>query len=90
MTSDAGCARGPGRTTHGARRESCHPVRRYRLGREYRLHGAATGLLYARLLDPVIFDWLSDHPDLWATLLYVLAGQYEHADGHAERSGLHA
>jgi hypothetical protein len=52
---------------------------RYRKEREYRLHSAATGLLYARLLDANIFDWLSDYPDLWAALLYVLAGQYEHA-----------
>jgi len=52
---------------------------RYRKDREYRLHGAATGLLYARLLDAAIFDWLSGYPDLWASLLYVLAGQYEHA-----------
>ena len=33
---------------------------RYRKDREYRLHGAATGLLYARLLDAAIFDWLSN------------------------------
>lgn len=52
---------------------------RYRKEREYRLHSAATGLLYTRLLDRDIFDWLSGYPDLWAALLYVLAGQYEHA-----------
>jgi len=52
---------------------------RYRKDREYRLHGAATGLLYARLLDAAIFDWLSGYPDLWTALLYVLAGHYEHA-----------
>lgn len=52
---------------------------RYRQEREYRLHSAATGLLYARLLDSGIFDWLAGYPDLWAALLYVLAGQYEHA-----------
>ncbi|WP_373801202.1 MobH family relaxase [Delftia acidovorans] len=52
---------------------------RYRKEREYRLHSAATGLLYARLLDRDIFDWLSGYPDLWAALLYVLAGQYEHS-----------
>ncbi|NMG46731.1 relaxase [Azoarcus communis] len=52
---------------------------RYRKDREYRLHSAATGLLCASLLDRDIFDWLSDYPDLWAALLYVLAGQYEHA-----------
>ncbi|MNZ08543.1 putative helicase [compost metagenome] len=52
---------------------------RYRKDREYRLHSAATGLLYVRLLDRGIFDWLSAYPDLWAALLYVLSGQYEHA-----------
>ncbi|MCC4113937.1 TraI domain-containing protein [Aromatoleum toluclasticum] len=52
---------------------------RYHKAREYRLHSAATGLLYARLLDAGIFDWLSSYPDLWSALLYVLAGQYEHA-----------
>jgi len=52
---------------------------RYREGREYRLHSAATGLLYHQLLDRDILDWLCAYPDLWASLLYVLAGQYEHA-----------
>ncbi|MGE0082587.1 MAG: MobH family relaxase [Thiohalomonadaceae bacterium] len=62
---------------HGALRR---PYRfRYRKDREYRLHGAATGLLYAQVLNPDIFDWLSIYPDLWSALLYILAGQYEHA-----------
>lgn len=52
---------------------------RYRKDREYRLHSAATGLVYSQLLDRTIFDWLSGFPELWAALLYVLAGQYEHA-----------
>jgi len=52
---------------------------RYRKAREYRLHSAATGLLYAGLLDREVLDWLSGYPNLWAALLYVLAGQYEHA-----------
>jgi len=52
---------------------------RYREDRQYRLHSAATGLLYRQVLDREIFDWLIDYPDLWAALLYVLAGQYEHA-----------
>jgi len=52
---------------------------RYRKDREYRLHGAATGLLYNQVLDREILDWLSGYPDLWAALLYTLAGQYEHA-----------
>ncbi len=52
---------------------------RYRENREYRLHSAATGLIYNQLLDRVILDWLSQYANLWASLLYVLAGQYEHA-----------
>ena len=52
---------------------------RYRTDRAYRLHSAATGLLYTDVLDPPILDWLNSYPDLWAALLYVLAGQYEHA-----------
>ena len=52
---------------------------RYRDDRVYRLHSAATGLLYRQLLDRHILDWLSGYPSLWAPLLYVLAGQYEHA-----------
>ncbi|MFP9230783.1 MobH family relaxase [Pectobacterium cacticida] len=52
---------------------------RYRPDREYRLHNAATGVLYHQLLDRNILDWLSDYRELWAPLLYVLAGQYEHA-----------
>lgn len=52
---------------------------RYRDDREYRLHSAATGLLYRQLLDRDLLDWLSGYPYLWAPLLYVLAGQYEHA-----------
>lgn len=62
---------------HGPLRQ---PYRfRYRDDREYRLHSAATGLLYRQLLDRDILDWLSGYPSLWASLLYVLAGQYEHA-----------
>ncbi|MDF8361287.1 MobH family relaxase [Achromobacter anxifer] len=62
---------------HGPLRQ---PYRfRYRDDREYRLHSAATGLLYRQLLDRDLLDWLSAYPALWASLLYVLAGQYEHA-----------
>jgi len=62
---------------HGPLRQ---PYRfRYRDDREYRLHSAATGLLYRQLLDSHVLDWLSGYPDLWAALLYVLAGQYEYA-----------
>lgn len=57
---------------------------RYRDDREYRLHSAATGLLYRQLLDRHVLDWLSDYPALWAPLLYVLAGQYEHAGVQGE------
>ncbi|MQT96527.1 MobH family relaxase [Pseudomonas helleri] len=52
---------------------------RYLKGRDYHLHGAAAGLLYTQILDRTILDWLSGFPPLWASLLYVLAGQYERA-----------
>lgn len=52
---------------------------RYVKGRDYHLHGAAAGLLYNQILDRSILDWLSGFPALWASLLYVLAGQYERA-----------
>ncbi|QNM96697.1 MobH family relaxase [Chitinimonas koreensis] len=62
---------------HGALRR---PYRfRYRQDREYRLHCAATGLLYAALLDRDIMDWLAGYPELWTALLYLLAGQHERA-----------
>jgi integrating conjugative element relaxase (TIGR03760 family) len=48
-------------------------------GREYRLHGAAAGLVYASILGRAGLDWLSGFPELWALFLYVLAGQHEHA-----------
>jgi len=61
---------------HGALR---HPYRfRYRQGRIYRLHGAASGLLYTRILGNAVLDWLHAYPELWTSLLFVLAGQYEH------------
>ena len=52
---------------------------RYVKGRDYHLHGAAAGLLYTQILDRPILDWLSGFPSLWASLLYVLSGQYERA-----------
>lgn len=51
----------------------------YVKGRDYKLHGAAAGLLYTRILPSQLMEWLSQYPDLWASLLYVLAGQFEHA-----------
>lgn len=62
---------------HGPIRQ--HYRFRYRKDREYRLHGAATGLIYSQLLDRGILDWLSGFQQVWSPLLYVLAGQYEHA-----------
>lgn len=60
------------------------PIRRdYRFRflkhRQYKLHGAAAGLLYTQVLTQPILDWLSGFPEPWNALLYVLAGQYEHA-----------
>nr|WP_177412087.1 MobH family relaxase [Pseudomonas sp. RW407] len=52
---------------------------RYVRGREYQLHGAASALIYAQILDKDILDWLSGFPELWKSLIYLLAGQYENA-----------
>ncbi|TPB79328.1 MobH family relaxase [Burkholderia pseudomallei] len=52
---------------------------RYRKDRSYRLHEAATGLLYTQMLDRHIMDWLSGFPELWSALLYVLAGHKDQA-----------
>lgn len=46
----------------------------------YQLHVAAAALTYSHVLTPNILDWLSDFPEAWAQFIYVLAGQYEHAD----------
>lgn len=52
---------------------------RYRKDRQYRLHGAAAGMLICQLLSRDILDWLCTFPELWASLLYNFAGQHEHA-----------
>ncbi|VVM79770.1 hypothetical protein PS664_02222 [Pseudomonas fluorescens] len=52
---------------------------RYRQGRQYRLHGPASALLYHQVLDPALLNWLSGFPELWSTLLYLLAGHHEYA-----------
>ncbi|MEW5751490.1 MULTISPECIES: MobH family relaxase [Pseudomonas] len=69
-----------GRVWHPWQGSLDQPYRfRYIKGRDYHLHGAAAGLLYTQILDRPILDWLSGFPSLWASLLYVLAGQYERA-----------
>ena len=58
-------ARRAGRRQHLAplARPLRQPYRfRYRDDREYRLHSAATGLLYRQLLDRESLDWLSGYP----------------------------
>ncbi|AZL70140.1 relaxase [Pseudomonas oryziphila] len=57
---------------------------RYVKGREYQLHGAASALVYTQVLDKGILDWLSGFPELWRQLIYLLAGQHEHAGILAE------
>lgn len=52
---------------------------RYVIGRDYQLHNAAAGLLYNRILDPDIMDWLADFPEVWRSLIYLLAGNYGEA-----------
>ncbi|MBT2375353.1 MobH family relaxase [Pseudomonas fluorescens] len=69
-----------GTTWHPWHGPLAQPYRlRYRTDRQYRLHNAATGLLYNRVLTPACLDWLSAYPHLWASLLFVLSGQHEHA-----------
>jgi len=58
---------------------SCEYRFRYLKDRQYKLHAAAAGLLYTQVLTQPIMDWLSGFPEPWSALLYVLAGQYEHA-----------
>ncbi|RIJ06638.1 relaxase [Pseudomonas sp. 91RF] len=52
---------------------------RYRKDRQYRLHGAASGLLIHQLLNRDILDWLCTFPELWTSLIFSLAGQSEHS-----------
>ncbi|PYG78438.1 MULTISPECIES: MobH family relaxase [unclassified Pseudomonas] len=52
---------------------------RYKPGRDYKLHGAAAGLLYTQILSHALLDWLSGYPELWSQLLFLLADHYEHA-----------
>ena len=52
---------------------------RYVAGRNYQLHGAAAALIYTQVLTPDILDWLIGFSELWAQLIFILAGHYEHA-----------
>ena len=52
---------------------------RYVKGRDYQLHGAASALVYFQVLPPHVLDWLSGYRELWSALIFVLAGQYQHA-----------
>lgn len=53
---------------------------KYVKGRDYKLHGAASSLIYSQVLPVEALDWLSGFPELWAQLLFTLAGQHEYAD----------
>lgn len=69
-----------GRAWHPWHGPISHPYRfKYVKGREYKLHGAASALVYMHVMDTRILDWLSGFPELWKQLIYLLAGQYEHA-----------
>lgn len=69
-----------GKTWHPWHGPINRPYRfRYVKGRDYHLHGAASALIYSQILTPDILDWLSGFPELWKPLIFVLAGQYEHA-----------
>lgn len=80
IAADLLVERQDGRVWHPWQGPLDQPYRfRYLKGRDYHLHGAAAGLLYTQILNRPILDWLSGFPPLWASLLYVLAGQYERA-----------
>lgn len=69
-----------GKTWHPWHGPINRPYRfRYVKGRNYQLHGAAAALIYAQILSSEILDWLSGFPEAWSQLIFVLAGQYEHA-----------
>ncbi len=69
-----------GRAWHPWHGPISRPYRfKYVKGRQYQLHGAASALVYMQVLDSGILDWLSGFPELWRQLIYLLAGQYEHA-----------
>ncbi|PBP77549.1 integrating conjugative element relaxase [Pseudomonas syringae] len=53
---------------------------KYVKGRDYRLHGAASSLIYSNVIPAKALDWLSGFPELWTQLVFAFAGQYEHAD----------
>nr|WP_042918373.1 MobH family relaxase [Pseudomonas tolaasii] len=69
-----------GKTWHPWHGPINRPYRfRYVKARNYQLHGAAAALIYTQILSPQILDWLSDFPEVWSQLIFLLAGQYEHA-----------
>ncbi|KPY63972.1 hypothetical protein ALO93_05094, partial [Pseudomonas amygdali pv. sesami] len=43
---------------------------KYVKGRDYRLHGAASSLIYANVIPAKALDWLSGFPELWAQLVF--------------------
>lgn len=53
---------------------------KYVKGRDYRLHGAASSLIYSSVIPSSALDWLSGFPELWSQLVFAFAGQHEHAD----------
>ncbi|ROM72143.1 hypothetical protein BK653_09760 [Pseudomonas brassicacearum] len=53
---------------------------RYRKDLDYRLRGPASSLMIHQLLSSEILDWLSDFPELWASLI-------AHWSGHSEHTG---
>lgn len=56
----------------------------YIKGRDYKLHNAAATLLCPQILGSEILNWLAKNPSLWASLLYLLSGDYAGAGVLAE------
>ncbi|WP_259104947.1 MobH family relaxase [Pseudomonas sp. JUb42] len=70
-----------GKTWHPWYGPIAQPYRfKYVKGRNYKLHSAASSLIYSQVLPAEALDWLSGFPELWAQLLFTLAGQHEYAD----------
>lgn len=54
---------------------------RYRVGRDYHLHGVVNPALCGRVLGPKVMDWLMTQPKLFSLFMYTIAG-------HTERGGI--
>lgn len=52
---------------------------KYLPGRDYKLHNAAAAVMLNQILGTEVLDWISKNKSLWASLLYLLSGDYTNA-----------